>query len=522
MSLLNIEYTGNDGLNYDFLIKQHEKYETYNSRPILCKLRTSNFQNSNNENSIQPNKASHIIAYFANNNDRDQNFIKQRENRWKHNHQKIAMSLANHNNEKISNIENVNINEDFPLIQNHFIFCFYGKKICVGQVLALYYKNYSNYSFNTKPVTKIDDISKVTLKVFLPINSNLFTQYTPEEYTVEFNTEIPRTHNGVNIANNITKLREEEKKKRGQAPCKQCHLSEKAQTQKVKYNQIGKVKNYIISAEAKELKLLPITEVYYSSRKQAEKKRRARLKNSPESISIYLNEMFIAERNNKENKETQETERIKNLNRNIILAPKRTSQVIQDIESSLEEFDNFEIYTDRLLNGNRKKTKIGDTDTLTTDIKRMGIGTRVTGTPLSTRAELWVILLAIKMLPFSTSAVIKTDSQMSIDAIKNFNNNRRQKAWKRYKNSYILQTIIKLTKEKKLTIVYCKIKAHNRDYKNEEADKLAKWGTLQSEKLQLNYDLIDKKIYHKWNNRIIDLPIKEIIKINTKVKRQTE
>ncbi|RHZ46483.1 hypothetical protein Glove_620g12 [Diversispora epigaea] len=58
-SVSNIEYTGNDGLNYDFLIKQREKHEAYNSRLILRKLRTSNFQNSNSENSIQPNKASH-------------------------------------------------------------------------------------------------------------------------------------------------------------------------------------------------------------------------------------------------------------------------------------------------------------------------------------------------------------------------------------------------------------------------------------------------------------------------------
>ncbi|RHZ67420.1 hypothetical protein Glove_301g46 [Diversispora epigaea] len=379
---------------------------------------------------------------------------------------------------------------------------------------------------------------------------------------IEFNTEIPRTHNDINIANNIVELgKEEGKKKRGQAVllirdeeiiqgkihrkprpqdnsriiikhlvneivdgeptsilqlCKQCHLSEETQTQKAKYNQTGKVKNCIISAEAKELKLLPITEVYYSSRKRAEKKRRTCSKNSPESTSIYLNEMFIAERINIENKAMQETKRIKNLNRNIIFAPETTSQVIRDIESSLEEFDNFEIYTDGSLKGNRKKTKTRDTDILTTDIKRMGIGiviyfttpnqetysksigTRVTGTSLSTRAELLAILLAIKMLTFSILAVIKTDSQASIDAIKNFDNNRRQKAWKRYKNPYILQIIIKLTKEKKLTIVYCKIKAHNGDYKNEEADKLAKRGALQN------------------------LPIKEIIKISTKVKRQTK
>ena len=28
------------------------------------------------------------------------------------------------------------ISEDFPLAQNHFILCFYGKQICIGQVQA--------------------------------------------------------------------------------------------------------------------------------------------------------------------------------------------------------------------------------------------------------------------------------------------------------------------------------------------------------------------------------------------------
>ena len=84
----------------------------------------------------------------------------------------------------VPNIENTNINDDFPLIQNHFVLCIYGEKICIGQVLALYYELYGNHSFNTKPVTKIDDISKITLKIFLPVSSNLFSQYTPEECNI--------------------------------------------------------------------------------------------------------------------------------------------------------------------------------------------------------------------------------------------------------------------------------------------------------------------------------------------------
>ncbi|RHZ49994.1 hypothetical protein Glove_508g93 [Diversispora epigaea] len=63
----------------------------------------------------------------------------------------MAKSLADHNNEKI---------------------------------LALYFELYGNHSFNLKPVTKIDNISKITLKIFLPVNSNLFTQYTPEECNI--------------------------------------------------------------------------------------------------------------------------------------------------------------------------------------------------------------------------------------------------------------------------------------------------------------------------------------------------
>ncbi|RHZ80578.1 hypothetical protein Glove_134g160 [Diversispora epigaea] len=186
---------GNNGFNYNFLIEEREKHDAYNSCPILRQLRTSKFQNSNSENSIQPNKASHIVTYFVNNDNRNQNFIKQRENRWKYNHQTMVTSIANHNNEKnqqsysekrntipyISNIDNANINEEFPLTQNDFVFCSYSEKICIKQVLALYYENYNNHSFNVNSVTKIDDISKVTLKVFLPISSNLFAQYTPEE-----------------------------------------------------------------------------------------------------------------------------------------------------------------------------------------------------------------------------------------------------------------------------------------------------------------------------------------------------
>ncbi|RHZ90226.1 hypothetical protein Glove_2g65 [Diversispora epigaea] len=180
----NIEYVRNNSLDYNFLISERKNHDAYNSRPILRKLQTSNLRTSDDENSVLPNMASHIVSYFANNNNCEQNFVSQRENRWKFCHQSIAKSLADHNNEKsqqtyygkrntislIPNIENANINDDFPLMKNHFVFCFYSEKICIGQVLALYFELYGNHSFNLKPVTKIDNISKITLKIFLPVN----------------------------------------------------------------------------------------------------------------------------------------------------------------------------------------------------------------------------------------------------------------------------------------------------------------------------------------------------------------
>ena len=44
--------------------------------------------------SIQPNMASHFVAYFTKNENPEQRFITQREKRWKDNRKNIAMTLA--------------------------------------------------------------------------------------------------------------------------------------------------------------------------------------------------------------------------------------------------------------------------------------------------------------------------------------------------------------------------------------------------------------------------------------------
>ena len=43
---------------------------------------------------IQPNMASHFVAYFTKNENSEQRFVTQREKRWKDNRKNIAITLA--------------------------------------------------------------------------------------------------------------------------------------------------------------------------------------------------------------------------------------------------------------------------------------------------------------------------------------------------------------------------------------------------------------------------------------------
>ncbi|RHZ79407.1 hypothetical protein Glove_146g13 [Diversispora epigaea] len=400
---------------------------------------------------------------------------------------------------------------------------------------------------------------------------------------VEFNTELPRTDNGINIANN-TRIISKEEMKRGRAvvftkaneviqgkihrkprpqdnsriiikhlvneleegeptlvlqPCQGYHLSEETQTQKAKYNVSGVVKNCITSTDADELNILLITEGCQSSRQSAEKKRRACTKNFPDSLNKYLYENTINKRANNKMELRTSSENDILFNKNIIFAPYTTAQVINDIEIAIEDFNKFEIFTDRSLNkGRKKKATNNPNNSLQTGRMGVGvvlyytalnqetysktIGTRVTGTPSSTRAELWAILLALKVLPFDATATIFSDSQASIQAIKNFKNKRKAIRWKKYKNPYIFQVIIQLIERKKLKVNFVKIKAYSGTLGNDIADKLAKGGATQYEELQINYNLLDRKINYKWDRTVIDLPMKQILKTHSAVHRQME
>jgi ribonuclease HI len=317
--------------------------------------------------------------------------------------------------------------------------------------------------------------------------------------------------------------------------CQGCHLSEEITTKKSSYNQEGVVKDCVFRAEVEELSKLPTIEGCHSSRKRARKQRRIRCKNSPESLGVYLENKLKYKRLNRDtNKED-----VAYYNENIIIIPETMKSYMKNIEDNLETEKEFEIFTDGSLGGKKKK-KTNGIRSEPLETKQMGIGivinfttnnqeiytefvqARVDGTPSSTRAELWAILLALKLLPIDASATIKTDSQASIIAIKNFKKNKKNCAWRKYKNPYLLQTITDITEKKNLRVNYVKIKAHSGIIDNEKADGLAKAGAMQKDYLNLNIKLLNIRVFYKWNRQLVDTPIKEIIKTSVKATRQTE
>jgi hypothetical protein len=89
------KYSINDTLCFELLLQQRQLHEAYCSKPLERKFKHGK-SNLSSEQSllIQPNKASHILAYFTKNEIPEQRFITQREKRWKDNRKNLALTLA--------------------------------------------------------------------------------------------------------------------------------------------------------------------------------------------------------------------------------------------------------------------------------------------------------------------------------------------------------------------------------------------------------------------------------------------
>ncbi|CAB4389098.1 unnamed protein product [Rhizophagus irregularis] len=138
---LGFQYGSENNLDFEILLQQRQRHEAYTSKPLERRFRTVSKRPDTSAN-IQPNKASHFVAYFTKNENPEQRFVTQREKRWKENRRNVSITLAQlhaeeltaqlkkkkkvtnkkaqHSHIQIPNIENANISKDFPLIKGDY------------------------------------------------------------------------------------------------------------------------------------------------------------------------------------------------------------------------------------------------------------------------------------------------------------------------------------------------------------------------------------------------------------------
>src|SRR6185436_6170795 len=101
----------------------------------------------------------------------------------------------------------------------------------------------------------------------------------------------------------------------------------------------------------------------------------------------------------------------------------------------------------------------------------------------------------------------------AIMAIKGFIEPNKRKRRKSYKNTYLLQTIKEIIKQKHIKIDLVKVKSHTGIELNELADKLAKEGCKSGDQTKINpQGLKSIKYFNTVNDKPIDLPIQEYMK----------
>ena len=104
---LSFQYGLSNPENFQVLIDQRVQHEAYTSKPLERKFQTlGTYSNPEAQNTIQPNRASHFIAYFTKNECPQQRFVTQREKRWKENRRNMAMTLANLHSAEIEKARN--------------------------------------------------------------------------------------------------------------------------------------------------------------------------------------------------------------------------------------------------------------------------------------------------------------------------------------------------------------------------------------------------------------------------------
>jgi len=115
---LDIQYTLADGqLNFIEMIEIRVKHEAYSSKKLERKYRGEQIANNSDPGTINPNKASHMVAYLVNNENPESRFVTQRENRWMMNRKNMATRLIQQHKEDLAKNKETKNKKSGMLIQ---------------------------------------------------------------------------------------------------------------------------------------------------------------------------------------------------------------------------------------------------------------------------------------------------------------------------------------------------------------------------------------------------------------------
>jgi hypothetical protein len=118
------------------MIEIRTKHEAYSSKILERTYRGEQIAKNNDPNTINPNKASHIIAHYVNNENPETRFVTQREKRWMKNRKTMATKLAHQHKEELTknkdpknkkkrNVNSLFCESKFLIIFIYFFFIFF-------------------------------------------------------------------------------------------------------------------------------------------------------------------------------------------------------------------------------------------------------------------------------------------------------------------------------------------------------------------------------------------------------------
>ncbi|RIB13239.1 hypothetical protein C2G38_2198430 [Gigaspora rosea] len=155
-----------------YLVNLRKNHKCYSNQNMESKT-TYRIQNLDHTNSVSSNMISSLIADCTSNIDTSRT-EKLRGIRWKN---QCHLSILSNTNKKLdlNGITVANIGEHNPLCKHGYGFAYINHELCLVQIVALYQKNSNYHSYVCGDVFSIDSLSYLSVKVFLPLQNNIFS-----------------------------------------------------------------------------------------------------------------------------------------------------------------------------------------------------------------------------------------------------------------------------------------------------------------------------------------------------------